>query len=282
MFKKEELLKRMDKMVNRFILITTRFIETSASPYGLLNSLKGNPTAKLHLSYDFEYFALTKSLKSLIAIRDLLKSGHNEDAIILLRSIFENYLSCRFYNENPEEADEFIRNPIRLSMAFYNVNSSGEIVNRDNQVQGEIRNPSAFKLGKDKGYFFVFYDILSQFAHCNFSIYDCYLDNEYSYVVDKVNYEVEARLFTLFVFSKLFEHVVTVEGEEFYNIVFKRSCYKLVDDSQKFIREVFTTLIEEINNTQSEFNKHKDKRLKNMYKDMLKSLNEELGSIKKD
>lgn len=282
MFEKEELIKRMDKMINRFILVTTRFIDTSAFPYGLFNSLKGRPVEKLPLSYDYEYFALSKSLKTLVSIRTLLKSGQNEDAIILLRSIYENYLSCRFYNENPQEADEFIRNPIRLSMAFYNVNKNGEIVNRDNKVKGEIRNPSAFKLGKDKSYFYVFYDFLSQFAHCNFSIYDCYLDSEYSYVINKVNYEVEARIFTLFVISKLFEHVVTVEGEEFYTLEFKKNCYKLVDDSQKFIKEVFTALIEEINNTQSEFNKHKDKRLKNMYKDMLKSLNEELGNIKKD
>lgn len=56
-------------------------------------------------TYDHEYFNFTKSTKTLISIRELLKMGHNEDALILIRSLFESYLSSRYLNENEEFID---------------------------------------------------------------------------------------------------------------------------------------------------------------------------------
>jgi len=44
-------------------------------------------------TYDHEYFNFTKSTKTLISIRELLKMGHNEDGLILIRTMFESYLS---------------------------------------------------------------------------------------------------------------------------------------------------------------------------------------------
>ncbi|MCC5910030.1 MAG: hypothetical protein JJT76_06295 [Clostridiaceae bacterium] len=282
MGKKNETLKKLDKMIDRIILHSDRFIEFTAFPYGL-NDLEIDQidSAKVRLVYDYEYFVFTKSTKTLRAIRELLNMEMNEDALILVRSMFEGYLSCRYLHENNDRLDDFIANPIKVSFAHFNINPSGEIVDREKNIKGKIINPSQFKTGMDKRYYYDFYDYLSRFAHCNFSIIDSYIDENTTFTHKKIHNEIASRLFAVFVATKIFELVVTVEGEEFINKRAERNCYKLVKDSLVLQEFVFEESIKELSVDINESIKYMSKRLKEMFKNMKKSLAEELGSIKK-
>ncbi|MEK4053070.1 DUF5677 domain-containing protein [Paenibacillus sp. FSL F4-0087] len=276
----DELIKRLDKQINKYIFESNKFIEYSAFPYGLLDNLMVNKKT-VKLVYDFEYFVITKSLKTLIAIRKLLKSDLNEDVFILCRTMFENYISCRYLHENDDRIDQFIEHPIKIALAHYNVQSDGSIMDRNNQVVGELENPSKFKLGKDKQYFYYFYDLLSTYAHCNFGIASCYFNDDFSYTVTKVNNSLLVRTIVVFIFTKLFELIVTVEGEDFKDARTERACYKLVSDSIQLLNTSLETLKNQYIDSTNETNKFVNKRMKELMKDMKKSLKEELGSIVK-
>ncbi|TYS69748.1 hypothetical protein FZC76_05800 [Sutcliffiella horikoshii] len=270
----------LDKLINKFILRSRDFVEYAAHLFGYTEMLMtGEKNSKF--TYDHEYFNFTKSTKTLISIRLLLKMGHNEDALILIRSMFENYLSSRYLNENGEFIDQLITFPLNVFFNEYNVRKGGEIFNRDGQKVGDQINPSEFKTGKDKQYYYTFYGFLSPFAHSNFGIVNFYLDKNLCFTVEKENYPLLVRFFTVFVFTKIFEHIVTVEGEEFINERTEKECYKLVEESIKFQYELIPVLIAAFNSDDTKV-KHYNKRMREMLKDMRKSLKEELGSVKKD
>ncbi|WP_333880480.1 DUF5677 domain-containing protein [Lysinibacillus capsici] len=272
--------EQLDKFINKFIFRSRGFVSYTAHLYGFSDLLHtGEKNSKF--TYDHEYFNFTKSTKTLISIRELLKIGNNEDVFILIRSMFENYLSSRYLNENEHFIEQLITFPINLFTATYNLGETGEIINREGEKVGEVINPSGFKTGKDKLYYYKFYGFLSPFTHSNFGIVDCYLDKHLSFTVEKENYPILVRFFTLFVFTKTFEHIVTVEGEDFIDNRTEIECYKLVEESIKFQDKIIPVLIDEFKSDNEQL-KFYYKRMREMLKEMKKSLREELGSVKKD
>lgn len=282
-----DLIKKMDSLINRFIFEGRKFVDVSAHPYGLMDLIKHDVKSS-KLVYDFEYFTLTKSTKTLISIKNLSKLDQNEDVLMLARSIFENYLSCRYLQENEDKLDSFIANPLGLALSHYNLQTNEEtgkkeIIDRDKEprVLGILENPSTFKMGDDKKYFYYFYDFLCTFTHCNFGVLECYTEDNGMYTLNKVNYAELSRLIAIFSFSKMFESVVTVEGEEFYDKRHEKICYMLVKESLELQEQVFDVLIARYQSHEGEFYKHRNKRMRTMLKAMKKSLKEELGSVKK-
>lgn len=279
---KDLYMKKLDKLINKFIFRSRDFVDYAAHLYGYNEMLMTGETNS-KFTYDHEYFNFTKSTKTLISIRELLKMGHNEDALILIRTMFENYLSSRYLNENEGFIDQLITFPLNLFFANYNIREDGEIFNRDGEKVGELMNPCGFKTGKDKQYYYTFYGFLSPFAHSNFGVVNYYLDEHFRFTVEKVNYPILVRFFTLFVFTKIFEHIVTVEGEDFLNKRTEKECYKLVEESIKFQDGLIPVLISSFQSKSDDTQyKHYNKRMREMLKAMRKSLKEELGSVKKD
>ena len=81
------------------------------------------------------------------------------------------------------------------------------------------------------------------------------------------------------VYIKLFESIVTVDGEDFLNAREEKECYKLVRESTEFIYDQ----LEEISKYKWELeNDELNKHMKQMFKNMRTSLKEEIGSLKKD
>jgi len=94
----QEIIKAADKLINKYIFQSDKFIWYACFQYGEAHTrMLGEKS--IRYAYDFEYFAFTKSAKTLISIRNLLKLNHNEDVLILLRSVFENYLASRYFSE---------------------------------------------------------------------------------------------------------------------------------------------------------------------------------------
>lgn len=276
----DELVTKSNKIINKYILESKKFIEYACFPYGKLNhAISGEKDA--HYTYDFEYFAFTKSTKTLMSVRTLLKNNLNEDVLILLRSILENYISCRYFTEHDMMIDEFIFNPILLANRIYYYDSKTRTTrDRDgNTIDYEQKQPSQLKLGEDKRYFYELYEYLCNYAHCNYSVIECYLDksnNIYTCELDKNS--LLTRILTIFIFNKIFEQVVTVEGEDFPDKKTEKNCYKLVKDTTIFLDEVLAKL----KDVDCNINKHLKKHMKNMFEGMRKSLKEEIGSLKKD
>ncbi|MCT2534658.1 DUF5677 domain-containing protein [Aquibacillus koreensis] len=272
-------INKADKLLNKFIFESKKFVEYSCFPYGVTdqNKIENN---YVNMVDDYEYFSFTKSTKTLISIKKLLHSSLNEDAMILLRSIFENYLSTRYLQEHPQEIDEFISNPIQLTLRKYIVKQGGIIVDREQtEIGKQPPGPSGYKLGKDKKYFTDFYEVLSRYAHCNFGIIDHYLDIP-NYTYEKDNNPLLIRLYVIFVFTKLFESIVTVRGEDHKDVRTKESCYKLVEESLIFQDSLFLYFIDFIEkNNESESFKFHQRHMKDLMKNMRKSLREPLGDV---
>ena len=87
-----------DDFIRRYILRGRRFVSSSCFPYGAISMLQMKEKSLASID-DFQYFAFTKSVKTLISIRKLLSLGNNEDAYILARSSFEAYLASRLISE---------------------------------------------------------------------------------------------------------------------------------------------------------------------------------------
>lgn len=99
------------------------------------------------------------------------------------------------------------------------------------------------------------------------------------WISDKFRKAVEFFFGKLFLYIKLFESIVTVEGEDFLNSREEKECYKLVRESTKFIYDRLEEFSKYNCKTASdELNRH----MRNMFKNMRSSLKEEVGSIKKD
>lgn len=270
-----------DKLINKFVLRGRKFIEYSCFQYGKYNyAITHEPDASF--IDDFQYFVFTKSTKSLESIRTLLKLGHTEDVFILSRTMFEGYLASRYMEEmyTDDLVYDFIFTPQLISQRKIIYNNGEAKLRGTNEIVSFLqRNPSDLKLGKDKKYFYELYDYLCDYAHCNFSTLYYYIDNQGRYTCDNIVNEYLVRVIVLFIYTKLFENIVTVQGEDFLNEKEKEECYALVEKATKFLYiqlDYFSKY--NCKKVGNELNKH----MKNMFKEMKKSLKEEVGSVKKD
>lgn len=279
--KKTEEIMKCDKFINRFLLRANKFVEYACFQYGAYNrAISGIPDSN-YIS-DFQYFVFFKSTKSLYSIRKLLDLGHIEDVFILLRTMFEGYLASRFIDE--EYNDDLLRDFIFVPQLI----ARRKIIFQDNVAKDREtkelieyiqRNPSQMKLGKDKNYFSDFYAYLCNYAHCNFSILPCYLDDNNMFTLYGKTNEYLARILVLFVYVKIFESIVTVEGEDFINKREESECYNLVIEATIYLYNELDKFSKyECKEVNPELNKH----MKNMFKEMKKSLKDEIGSVKKD
>lgn len=269
-----------NKLINRLLLHGKKFVDYSCFQYGMLSTAVSGEKSDAYID-DYQYFVFTKSIKTLESIRALLKIGNVEDVLILLRTTFEGYLASRYIVDEYDKKllEDFIFIPQQISM--YKIIYEGEVArHRDTNelVEYMQRNPSELKLGKDKSYFYDFYAFLCNYAHCNYSVIPYYIDEDGLFTYDKRDNYYMVKILVLFVYAKLFESIVTVEGEDFFNAREEKECYKLVKELIKFVYEELGKLSNYNSQTANEeLNKH----MKKMFKNMRKSLQEEIGSIDK-
>jgi len=253
-------IKICHNMLNKMILRAKEFCDEFCVPDGLGEILTVYsetgiiPEKKLYnraLSYDYDYFAFTKSTKSLIAIKHLLNNKSyffNEDCFMLIRSIFECHIMSRYVREHIDIESEtqtvikkFIVNPLAVTFNFFTLQGTSVIDDSGNKA-GTIPMPHSFIIGDDKLYYSDFYSFLCQYTHCSFGALSCYIDKElFTYI--KENFSLLTLLFTLFVFTKIYEGVITVNGEELGCIKNEKKFYNLAYDSLELQIELFDNLI---------------------------------------
>lgn len=275
----------LDEIIEKFYVRAETFVYYSCYLPGLHNILSKpaefiGSDSNIGRVYDHEYFAFTKSTKTLVSIKQLLAIGNNEDVYILIRSIFENYIATRFLNESIKTnndarlLDEYIENRVKLSLGLYKV-MRFKVVNNEGNVVSELRRINSQIKGMDKAYYSKFYGYLSKFSHSDFSVLDYYLNDDNEFDLFQENDALLARLFTVFVMTKLFECVVTIKGEEFYNKEEEVKCYKLVQHSLEHQRKIFTMYIHSLEKVSDDTHNLSNKSIRNL-KEMLQAMNSSL------
>ena len=274
-------IKECDKLINRYIFRAKKFIEYACFQYGKYKYMLSKKPDAEFIS-DFQYFVFTKSTKSLESIRKLLDIGHTEDVFVLARTMFEGYIASRYIDERYDDTilNDFIFVPQLISQRKVIYDGENARIRDGNEIIDFIqRNPSDMRLGKDKNYFYDLYGFLCDFAHCNFSTVYYYIDKHDRYTCGNVINEFLTRVIVLFIYTKLFESIVTIEGEDFLNQREEQECYKLVEDATKALFEQLDYLSKyNCKSVNDELNNH----MKKMFKEMKKSLKEEIGSVNKD
>lgn len=68
---------------------------------------------------DFIYFCFTKSVRSLYATIDLADKYYREDSLIILRTVYENYLYIVHVLNNPYKIQEYVEQVVGLTFGKY-------------------------------------------------------------------------------------------------------------------------------------------------------------------
>jgi hypothetical protein len=76
--------------------------------YGTADALIEERISDNIIVHDYVYYCFTKSCKTLRAILPLLQQGLAEDAMTLLRGVYENYLHIVFVIGHPERIHDFV------------------------------------------------------------------------------------------------------------------------------------------------------------------------------
>src|SRR5262245_10464885 len=83
--------------------------------YARAQAIEHNDYRDDYVTNDFIYYCVTKSTKTLLAINALIALGLGEDAQILLRSAYENYLAISYLRANPHRLDDLVEMKIAVS-----------------------------------------------------------------------------------------------------------------------------------------------------------------------
>lgn len=264
-----DLVSKSRKLINRYIDVSRKMFEVIGVPDGLMNilitiehtqSLDKKDLYDSRISYDFDYFVYAKSTKTLMAIRRLLnccEHCYTEDCYTLIRSIFESHLMSRHLRENVDTLcnvekekliKQFIMAPLGESFDLFYKNKKREILSKDNEIVGKEISPKTVASDFDKGYYDLFYPFLCQYSHCSFAVASDYLGKGGFTANENNGNKLLAYTLTLFVYSKVYEGIITMEGEDFYDRKHMIRCYDLAYDSIELQMELFNYLIDHYNN----------------------------------
>lgn len=97
-------------------------------------------------------------------------------------------------------------------------------------------------MGKEKDYYRAFYNYLCQYTHCNYGAISNHISNRELTIYGE-NDILLACFFAVFAFTKVYEGVVTVNGEDLVDTKTMKSFYDLAYDSLELQLKVIDYLI---------------------------------------
>jgi hypothetical protein len=179
---------------------------------------------------DWLNFCITKSCKSLLAIQILLKFKFSEDVLIILRSVYENYLSMVYILNHPENIDDFIQKPVGVKVGSYIHPKKGDRTNFRIIIDPETKEELPYGIGvstrakgslykSDFDLFMQIYAYLSELVHPHFMSSGNYRNEKkrrvsYTYSCSDLNLIFEAKFLTTYIFTLLLAEVFEIESNE--------------------------------------------------------------------
>ena len=196
---------------------------------------------------DYRNFAFAKSTKSLDAALLLLEAGSYEDVLVLTRTIYECYLSARYFDDKFDI--DLVRNMILIPAAInegYLIHKNGIVTDRNtnSKVDYRIIYPSDMPVGKDNPYFYDFYYFLCQNTHCNISQARAFLDEQQHFTLKSEHNREISHLCCLFAFTKIFESTVLLESVRFDDPDDEKECEQVLIDATGFLFNKLTAILD--------------------------------------
>ena len=202
-YEKEKPFPTQDKDTAKFIAglselpdqldIAELFLNRIMKEHGNARNVRAATKDRIHTFHDFTLFCATKSLKSLRAIKHLLEEGHGEDALTLIRSVYENYLNLAYVLSHPNQINNLVAAKVGLRAGKYEFERrSGKIREKSGRrIVGEHvsvrRMAKESPFSEDLAIYAFLYEFLSDFAHPNILTIGYYLDDDRFDVVGQDN-----------------------------------------------------------------------------------------------
>ena len=139
---------------------------------------------------DFLIFCTTKSFKTIKAVNSLIENGFFEDALILLRTVYESYITISYLIKNPIRVNDLLQGKLCYSLGCLEkmVDDRGKTVykkfinTKNNKVIDlDITIAQIAQMGKysiDGEIHKFLYKFLSEYIHPNMVAHDSYIDTE--------------------------------------------------------------------------------------------------------
>lgn len=105
----ENNIKELSSSIEKSIVILELIIYKYGEAKNIKNENKGD-----YVLQDFIFLCLTKSLKSLKAIKLLNGEYFGQDILVIVRTIYENYLNISFLIKNPEKIHDLVTAKVGL------------------------------------------------------------------------------------------------------------------------------------------------------------------------
>ena len=155
---------------------------------------------------DYLHFCYAKSTKTGAAIELLVHANFREDAFILLRANYENYLSFWYVLRNPESIDSFVTAKVGKSNRRFAHPKKGPSRHLKviDTISGEeyLYGRSMSKLARNSSprvsidFHELFYEYLCEFTHTHFMAFGDYLDPRNLSKITARNYGVNLEVVT--------------------------------------------------------------------------------------
>jgi len=222
------------------------FMNRIVSEHGVARNVSAATKDRVHAFHDFTLFCATKSLKSLRAIKHLLEEGHGEDALMLIRSLYENYLNLVYVLSQPTQINNVVAVKLGLRVGKYEFDRrSGKIRTKvGEKIVGEHvsvrRMAKESPFPEDLAVYRFLYEFLSDFAHPNILTIAYYLDDDRFDVVgaDNVPHAAIYSLFTITLILDLMSLFKELKGG------FRKDIQRFVRRTKKRLTDVFSRMID--------------------------------------
>ena len=148
------------------------------------------------------YFILSKNLKTIKSIEVLIDNNLGEDAIILIRSIYENYLQILMAIYSPQQLQDELNAKIGLIQNLYERKKGNFNTLINKQTKKEVRLLTGIKRAtlnpntkiEDEAIYSYLYNFLSSFTHPDISTIEQYIGSEGFTHVER-NLIIESKLY---------------------------------------------------------------------------------------
>ena len=208
--------KSLSNSLHSFVDLYKEIVDNYANVWVAVDK----PPTLDHQVSDFVYFCLTKSCKSLIGTQALIKAGCGEDALTLIRTVYESYLKMVYVAHNPNDVSQFVSIPIGISSNFYSFaktrkNKTDFRKVKDLATGTELPAPMSIEkiamqspYEDDRKFHHTLYTYLSENAHPHMMASGNYRTHpdEKRYTYQNSNNTQKALIFGIYVSSTMLDH----------------------------------------------------------------------------
>jgi hypothetical protein len=185
----------------------------------------------------------------MISIKLLVENNQSIDALMLIRSIFENFLYSQYIIQHPNEINNFVEYPIGKTFSLYSRIRKGMLVDIEyNEVIEEYKEIPIFNIAKEVGEsanYTGLYSYLCELTHPNASFIGEYVQGEY-FSVSRDDHKYNAIILSLYCYIKFVKLIM--DREEFYRKALKSYLPPLTEKIVFQLKEYFNICICEISN----------------------------------